>query len=137
MTSRAGRDSVYKRRDIPAQQTLAYLESLPDLSLSVHAADAANEDSMRSVIASLSGPIGGCMLLSAVLTDRMFSRHSKLSYMASFPSKVGAFTAIEKAVHIPSLDFLIAFTSISSLFGNAGQTNYARYMSYVASELSS
>jgi hypothetical protein len=131
LTSRSGRESVFKRNDIPALQALLYLESLSDLALTLAAADASDEEAMRSVISSLSGPIGGCMLLSVVLTDRTFSRHTEESYRSSFPSKVGAFEIIESLVDIPSMEFLIAFTSITALLGNAGQTNYTWYAGLV------
>jgi hypothetical protein len=117
---------VFKRADPPAQHTLNYLESLADLSLTLHAADASDERGMAAVVDSLVGPIGGCMLLSIALTDKTYAGHSESSYRATFPSKVGAFKIVEKLIDVSSLDFLVAFTSVSALFGNAGQTNYGR-----------
>jgi hypothetical protein len=117
---------VFKRGDFAAQQTLLYLESLSDLNLTLVAADAADESGMGSAIKALQGPIGGCMMLSMLLSDRLFARHSEASYRSSFPAKLGALEVIEKVVAVPQLEFLIAFSSVTALLGNAGQTNYAR-----------
>jgi hypothetical protein len=124
MTSRSGRRSVFGRQDPAPQQTLLYLESRADLELSLLTADAADETAMRSVVSSIEGPIGGCMLLCLVLSDKSFVRHTKASYFSSFPPKVGGFETIEKVLSIPTLDWLVAFSSVTALLGNAGQTGY-------------
>jgi hypothetical protein len=124
MTSRSGRRSVFGRQDPAPQQALLYLESRSDLKLSLFAADAADETAMRSVVSSIDGLIGGCMLLCLVLSDKSFVRHTEATYSSSFPPKVGAFETVEKILSIPALDWLIACSSGTVLFGNAGQTGY-------------
>jgi hypothetical protein len=124
MTSRSGRRSVFSRQDPAPQQTLLYLESRKDLKLSLFAADAADQKAMRSVVASIDGPIGGCMLLCLVLSDRSFVQHSEASYFSSFPAKTGALETVEKILSVPALDWFITFSSVTVLLGNAGQTGY-------------
>ncbi|EGO18754.1 hypothetical protein SERLADRAFT_480454, partial [Serpula lacrymans var. lacrymans S7.9] len=64
------------------------------------------------------------MLLAAALDDRGFFSQDENSFKACFSSKLGAFRAIEEALELHKIDFLVALSSIST-FGNAGQTNYA------------
>jgi hypothetical protein len=125
MTSRSGRLGLFQRQDPTPQQTVLYLESRADLQLSLLAADATDEDAMRSLISCIDGPIAGCMLLCLIMSDKSFLRHTPETYFSVFPPKVAVFQVIQKILHIESLDWLIAFSSVVSLFGNAGQTNYA------------
>ena len=68
------------------------------------------------------------MLLAVLLSDDMLGSHSKESFERPFSAKTGAFSALESAVDLATLDFVIAFSSVSGVFGNAGQTNYAAYV---------
>jgi len=76
----------------------------------------------------LHNPLGGCMLLSMVLADGLFSGLSAENFNAPFKPKMGAFEVLCDIVDMKKLDFLISFSSVSALFGNAGQTNYSAYV---------
>jgi hypothetical protein len=107
---------------------LAYLETLPDLDMRLVAVDATSVDGMSALITSIKHlPIGGCMLLAVTLVDRLFTKQDKTSFELAFAPKVGAMIALECCVDVSSLDFLLSFSSVSALFGNGGQTNYAAY----------
>ncbi|OBZ73412.1 putative polyketide synthase 22 [Grifola frondosa] len=106
VTSRSGREGLIKRGDFASERLLTYLEGLPGLKL--HAR-----------------PLGGCMILSAALIDRSFASQTPETFEAPFPPKVDAFKTFEKVVPVESLEFLMTFSSVSGMFGNAGQTNYA------------
>ena len=108
-----------------AQRMLAYLEGLSDLSLNTAAVDATSEQAMRSLVQGTSAPLGGCMLLSALLNDRIFALHTQETFNIVFPPKVDAFRALESATDLSRLDFVVVLSSISGMFGNPGQTNYA------------
>ncbi|KAG2743426.1 hypothetical protein P692DRAFT_201886592 [Suillus brevipes Sb2] len=79
--------------------------------------------------AYLLNPLGGCMLLSVVLTDGLFSGLSTENFNTPFGPKIGAFDVLCHITDTNKLDLLISFSSVSALFGNAGQTNYAAYVS--------
>ena len=66
------------------------------------------------------------MILTAILIDRTFPMQTEETYEAPFKAKLGAFNALEEAIDIDSLDFVLAYSSIVGLTGNAGQTNYSR-----------
>ncbi|KAG1725077.1 acyl transferase domain-containing protein [Suillus paluster] len=125
LTSRSGRAGIRRRGDTASQRIMAYLESLPDLNLRIEATDALSEPDMKGLVQKLQSPLGGCMLLSVVLADGLFSGLSAENFNAPFKPKMGAFEVLYNIIDTNKLDFLISFSSVSALFGNAGQTNYA------------
>jgi hypothetical protein len=78
---------------------------------------------MNSLVKSITQPLAGCMLLSAVLRDRTFALQTRESFDVVFKSKTGAFSVLGEVVPISSLDWLVAFTSVSGFFGGAGQVH--------------
>ncbi|EIN09536.1 polyketide synthase [Punctularia strigosozonata HHB-11173 SS5] len=125
LTSRSGRETLTKTKNFAAMRVLRYLTDLTDLDIKLLASDATNVTDLRRVLSAISCPIGGCMMLTAVLEDKMFASLTQDSFERVFAAKIGAFNALTQALDITSLDFLITFTSISGMFGSAGQTNYA------------
>lgn len=67
------------------------------------------------------------MIMTAVLIDRTFLMQTHETFEAPFAAKTGAFETLEKVVDIDSLDFVLAFSSVAGMIGNAGQTNYSRF----------
>ncbi|KAF8200274.1 polyketide synthase [Pholiota molesta] len=125
LTSRHGDiSSLTRSKDEMAVRILSYLQNRPDLRLRLEACDASSESDMSALFRQTDNPIGGCILMSVVLKDRLFIAHDNTSYYTPFPGKVGALTALENAVDIHSLDFLVSVSSAAT-FGNVGQTNYA------------
>ncbi|KAG1766333.1 hypothetical protein EV702DRAFT_1150480 [Suillus placidus] len=125
LTSRSGRAGIQRRGDIASQRIIAYLESLPDLNVRIDAIDALCESDMKALVQELQSPLGGCMLLSMVLADGFFSGLSAKNFNTPFGPKIGAFEVLCNTIDTIKLDFFISFSSVSALFGNAGQTNYA------------
>ena len=64
------------------------------------------------------------MQLTAVFLDRMFGQQNEETFAKVYESKTRVMKVIEEVIDIPSLDFLIAFSSASGIVGTAGQTNY-------------
>lgn len=125
LTSRNGLESLQRRGDYIAERVLKHLQRCTDLSLQVVAADGTSQKEMKDLVDSIKRPLGGCALLAARLSDKMFISQTKESFECAFPPKVEAFHILENVIDIRSLDFFVSFSSISGLFGNAGQTNYA------------
>lgn len=67
------------------------------------------------------------MLLAGLVSDRSFFSQTAESFAVPFPPKTDAFLAVKDTIDISKLDFLVAFSSVST-FGNSGQTNYAAYV---------
>ncbi|KAF9034533.1 hypothetical protein BJ165DRAFT_1356309 [Panaeolus papilionaceus] len=68
--------------------------------------------------------IGGCIILTMVLSDHVFNHVSKEEFTTVFHAKRGALETVKQVLDVEKLDFVCWFTSISDLFGFGGQTNY-------------
>ena len=64
-------------------------------------------------------------MLTVVLQDSAFASQTADMFEAVFKPKVDAFLVLEKVLSFESVDFIVAFSSVSGFVGNAGQTNYA------------
>ncbi|KJA25964.1 polyketide synthase [Hypholoma sublateritium FD-334 SS-4] len=125
LTSRRGdSSSLAKSGDEMAIRMLLYLQNRMDLRIRLEACDASSVPEMTALFRRADAPIGGAILASVVLADKLFVAYDKSSYCAPFPGKIGALVALERAIDIKSLDFLVSISSVSAL-GNVGQTNYA------------
>ena len=128
LTSRSGTATLSRRGDFIAERILVYLQSCTDLKLQIAAVDALSFEDMTALVKGITRPLGGCVLLAATIVDEMFVSHSQESFELCFPSKIQAFHTLESIVDLASLDFLITFSSVSSVFGNPGQTSYSAYV---------
>lgn len=103
---------------------MQYLERLPDLSLSLEAVDASDHKATAELVNSLKKPIGGCFLMSLVLSDKSFANQTEDDFEKVFEAKTAAFQNLAHSVDISSFDFFVAFSSVAALLGSAGQSNY-------------
>jgi len=103
----------------------SYLEAQEDLTLSFRALDGTDKVGMRTLTAEIGhAQIGGCIVLSAVLADGLFRHLTEKDFSTVFAAKIGVLEALEEAVDLELLDFIVSFTSVSGLIGFGGQTNY-------------
>ena len=63
--------------------------------------------------------------MTAILNDRTFAAQTEETFEGPFTAKVNAFQVLEETLDIASVDFVVTFSSVSGMFGNPGQTNYA------------
>ncbi|KAJ7799753.1 hypothetical protein B0H14DRAFT_3491310 [Mycena olivaceomarginata] len=123
LTSRSGRGTLKKMAGSLPERVFNYVAQLPDLRLAVEAVDATDAPSMTKLIRALKKPLGGVILLAALWDDRLFLDQDEESFAKCFTSKAGSFRALETAVDIGNLDFVVSMSS-GTTFGNQGQTNY-------------
>lgn len=102
-----------------------HLESIPDLTLSLRAVDASDAAATAELVTSLLKPLGGCFLMTMVLSDKSFTNQTREDFEKVFASKTTAFRNLEQAIDINTLDFFVSFSSVAALFGSPGQSNYA------------
>lgn len=79
---------------------------------------------MKRLASSLPSELAGCIILSAVLSDRPFDRATSEDFSRVYDAKLGVLSTFLDVFNTSRLDFLVAFTSMSGLFGFGGQTNY-------------
>ena len=137
LTSRSGRDSLSRVQDHLALRIVTYLENLPDLTFRVEASDASSVESTTNLLRSIPVPLGGCLLMTVVLSDRTFVFQDDDGFNKVFASKTGACSVIASCLPggIRSLDFFIPFSSVVGLFGNGGQTNYSRFVPSILTDM--
>jgi hypothetical protein len=71
------------------------------------------------------GPITGIVHGAGVLADGLIAGKTDEAYAEVFDTKVGGLRALLTATAGDPIDLLCAFSSIASVFGNAGQSDYA------------
>ncbi|KAF9016931.1 polyketide synthase [Hymenopellis radicata] len=124
LTSRKGVSRLAGARNRAMRGAVKYLQTLQGLDLRLEACDASSVESLTTLISSLDRPLAGCMLTASVQSDGLFLKQDHENFSIPFKPKTDAYFALEKAVAIEELDFLVAVSSVAG-FGSAGQTNYA------------
>ncbi|KAF8177391.1 KR domain-containing protein [Mycena galopus ATCC 62051] len=117
LTSRRGLNSLHPSVDALSLAKVTYLEAQDDLDLRMEACDVTNVHEMGSLFRDLPLPLAGCFHMALVLWDEAFFRQTQQSFKAVYNSKLGIFDAFSTHVNIQSLDFLVAFSSVSGLIG--------------------
>ena len=128
LTSRRGPEALSKMDKV----YIRHLQSM-DVSLEIIAADARDLEAMSQLIvhAHEKAPIGGVFLMTVVSRDGLFSGMKQESFDNVYFSKVIALNTLLRLVNPAALDFLLLFSTIGSVFGNAGQSAYCASQLYV------
>ncbi|EGO03427.1 hypothetical protein SERLA73DRAFT_83383, partial [Serpula lacrymans var. lacrymans S7.3] len=69
--------------------------------------------------------------MTVVLRDAKFTNLTQQSFDDVYQSKVDVLTTLLSCVNPASLDFLLLFSTIGSVFGNAGQAAYCASQLYL------
>jgi len=77
------------------------------------------------------GPLGGIMLMTVVLRDSSFANLTQQHFDDVYQSKVAALNVILDLVDLAKIDFNLLFSTIGTVFGNAGQAPYLAAQLYV------
>ncbi|KAF4610126.1 hypothetical protein D9613_010407 [Agrocybe pediades] len=124
LTSRSGRKSLNTNSNVVVKRMVNFMENKADFDLSLHAVDATDSTSMANMFDNIGSNLGGCILLTAVLSDGIFSHLEEKDFTSVYAAKLGAISTLKEVVDFDAMDFFVAFTSVSGLFGFGGQTNY-------------
>jgi len=101
------------------------MERCNDLSIQLEACDATSVLGMRRLIDSVKEPLGGCFLMTLVLSDGLFTSQTEESIRRVVKAKWDSLTTLDTVAPIQTLDFCVSFSSVSALVGYYGQSNYA------------
>jgi hypothetical protein len=77
------------------------------------------------------GPVGGIMLMTVVLRDSSFANLTQQHFDDVYQSKVAALNVILELVDLNKIDFNLLFSTIGTVFGNAGQAPYLAAQLYL------
>ncbi|WP_239485298.1 type I polyketide synthase [Micromonospora humidisoli] len=118
-------------RRLVADEELAALTTAigADVRVRVHqgdVSDAADVDRIMAAIAESDAPLGGVIHAAGVLADAPIANQSWESFERVLSPKVyGTWLLHRAAAAVPTVRFFAAYSSIASIIGAAGQSNYA------------
>ncbi|PCH36322.1 hypothetical protein WOLCODRAFT_108541 [Wolfiporia cocos MD-104 SS10] len=133
VTSRRGESSLTSNTNLIVRRMFEYLKSIDGLDLRLEAVDASSTESMQKLKSSI-GPIGGCFVLTAVIIDRTFLHAQEEEFAQTYAAKPGVLKIMQETLDLKAADFIVSFSSIMALVGNAGQTAYTAANSVLEEE---
>ncbi|KAF5694735.1 polyketide synthase [Fusarium denticulatum] len=111
-----------------AQVDQLWLQEMEDLGavVRVYPMDVSKRDSVQAVCDSIKDlpPVGGVCNGALVLKDQLFVKMEPDALTDVFAPKVDGTIHLSEIFSEPTLDFFVLFSSMSSVVGNAGQSNY-------------
>ncbi|XP_054986055.1 fatty acid synthase [Sorex araneus] len=121
LTSRSGIRTGYQAKQVREWQRQG-------VQVLVSTRDASSLEGARGLIkeAAALGPVGGVFNLAMVLRDAMLENQSPEAFRDVNRPKYSGTLHLDRATResCPTLDYFVAFSSVSCGRGNAGQTNY-------------
>ncbi|WXB20299.1 SDR family NAD(P)-dependent oxidoreductase [Pendulispora albinea] len=126
LVARGARNVVLLGRSAPGPEALRGLAEL-EPHVRVVQADVARRDELARVLADLQSgpPLRGVIHAAGVLADGLLAEQPWEKFEPALAAKIeGAWNLHELTADCP-LDFFVLFSSAASLFGSAGQGNYA------------
>ncbi|MFI9723379.1 SDR family NAD(P)-dependent oxidoreductase [Streptomyces sp. NPDC052396] len=118
------------RRGADSPEAPALLEELNRLGVTAtaHAADVTDEAAMAALLASADTeqhPLRGIVHAAAVFDDRPLTGLDEPALRRSLDPKAGGALLLDRLTRERQLDFFVVYSSVSALFGNQNQANYA------------
>ncbi|WP_349270152.1 putative polyketide synthase [Mycolicibacterium parafortuitum] len=114
--------------DAHAEQVIADIAERYKTRLHVFTADVGNEDDVTGLLARIRAelpPLAGVVHLAGVLDDALLSQQSVDRFRTTLAPKAFGACHLDRLTRDDDLDFFIVSSSVSSLFGSPGQSNYA------------
>ncbi len=93
--------------------------------LSADIADSASLQSRLNEAVQQLGPVTGMIHGAGSLADKLIEKKSHLDFEMVYSPKVNGLKSLLECIPAGQLDFLVLFSSIVSVYGNIGQTDYA------------
>ncbi|KAK7056358.1 hypothetical protein VNI00_002912 [Paramarasmius palmivorus] len=125
LTSRTGYKAVNHSPNKLLRRLATYLNSFEDFDLQYAAVDSLSKYATTVLMQSFSHPLAGCFILTAFLDDGSFLNITEESFARSRAAKLGVLDMLLETIDVSTLDFLVAFSSVSGTIGFGGQSNYA------------
>lgn len=123
-------------RKQPAEKSLQKINELKAAGADIELlyADVSKYDSLKNALESLKGSIvsiNGVIHAAGVLNDKMMLEHDWESFEKVLEPKIRGTINLYKLLKDNKLDFFIMVSSIASILGNIGQSNYAAANSFM------
>ncbi|THU95611.1 hypothetical protein K435DRAFT_859397 [Dendrothele bispora CBS 962.96] len=131
LTSRGGETTLTRDGNQWAHRVVQYLLSCPELQLHLEKIDVGEEDQLQKYLSSVMPAVAGCFILTAAKADGFFMNLSPAEYKKVRDATSRVYDALNRAADVSQWEFVVHFSSVSALFGNAGQANYSSCKSVV------
>jgi fatty acid synthase len=118
---------ITSRRGVTSgeQQRLLHLLRSKGAEIIVSTKDVAKEEEVRELIDIVQGKIGAVFHLAMILEDGLFKNMTKDKWEKTVEIKAKGAIYLDRFTRIDSVKHFIVFSSLTSLIGNIGQSNYA------------
>ncbi|MGK7949277.1 MAG: alpha/beta fold hydrolase [Xenococcaceae cyanobacterium] len=127
LAEKSAKHLILVGRSEPSQEAQTTIDRLREkgVEITIAQADVTNKNQMAKVIEASKTSIKGIIHAAGILDDGFLQNQtwSRFSKVIS-PKVLGAWNLHQLSVDLP-LDFLVLFSSVASLVGSPGQSNYA------------
>ncbi|SKA25916.1 Acyl transferase domain-containing protein [Enhydrobacter aerosaccus] len=129
LVARGARNIVLASRSADLTDSgLAKVEAmrLRGVTVSVESVDVTSKKSLAILFhrCAVTGPIKGIVLAAMALDDRLMVNHDRVSIATALEPKVDGVMNLEAIAQDLKLDYLLLYSSFTTMFGNPGQYNY-------------
>ena len=114
-------------RTMPTEERLAEIRAELGAEVSAHAVDVSKAEDVTGLFADLTGPpVGGVIHAAGQLADKPVTALTWDDLDTVFRAKVyGSMLLHQATADLPEVAFFVGYASASTVFGQAGQANYA------------
>lgn len=127
---------VLMSRRSPDEATQSQMDTFSAMGVPVVAVsgDVGDLDSLKSAIASIPStlpPLRGVFHAAGVLRDKLINQMSTDDFRFPLPPKMIGTVLLDQATEDLDLDFFVLYSSVSSVLGTGGQSNYGAANSFL------
>jgi 8-amino-7-oxononanoate synthase len=114
-------------RNQPSEVAKATINDLKktETTIQVELADIANKQQINQVIANLKLPLRGIIHAAGIIDDGLLETLTWERFQSVLAPKVKGTWLLHQATQSQPLDWFVCFSSVASVFGSVGQSNYA------------
>lgn len=115
------------------QLTIEILQKKHNVTIKVIAADVSDKQALKDVIESIPTeyPLKGIIHAAGILDDKLIQDQSDDIFLKVMAPKVRGAWYLHELTENKNLDFFVLFSSMASIFGSPGQSNYAAGNSFL------
>jgi acyl transferase domain-containing protein/NADPH:quinone reductase-like Zn-dependent oxidoreductase/pimeloyl-ACP methyl ester carboxylesterase/aryl carrier-like protein/trans-aconitate methyltransferase len=127
LVERGARELVLVGRSAPSDHAQACIRAWEKAGARVRIAraDVANFDEMARVVAGIEAPLRGVVHAAGVLADGVLAEQTWERFTTVMAPKGDGAENLDRLTRQAPLDFFVMYSSVASVFGSAGQANYA------------
>lgn len=116
-----------------SHRIVQYLRTCSHLELRLEKVDAGDPEALKTLLSTLVPAVAGGFILTAATSDAFFMNLTTNDFEHVRKATSRVFDALTEVVDVEQWDFLVHFSSVSAVFGNAGQSTYSSCVNFLHS----